>query len=176
MNLKNNLTTIVGIATIIILPCGIFFLMGGVVNTNSSIPPGLYWAVNKPIAQDRYITLCPPNRPEFKEALDRGQVSSGNCPDKYGKLFVKVAAKARDTVKINSQGITVNDRLLPKSQPLEKDAMGQVMPKASLDHYQLKPNELLVLSEDTGAPFDSRYFGLLDVNQIDSVVSPLVQW
>lgn len=176
MNLKINLAVFGTIAATVVLPCGMFFTMGGILNTNASIPPGLYWEVDKPIAKDRYITVCPPNRPEFQDALNRGQISSGNCPDKYGKMLIKVAAKARDTVSINAQGITVNDNLLPHSQPLKEDAANPVLPTAALDHYPLKPNEILVISEDDKNPFDSRYFGVLDVGQIDSVVTPLIQW
>lgn len=173
MNIPKNLISIGLIAAIFVLPSGLFFTMGGMVNSSSSIPPGLYWAVDKPIAKDRYIAFCPPNRPEFKQALDSGLIGSGNCPEKFGKILVKVAAKARDVVTINSQGITVNDNLLPQSQPRAEIPVSSV---TKLERYPLKPNEIVVISETKDAPFDSRYFGLLDVNQIDSVVEPIIQW
>lgn len=173
MNIPKNLINIGLIAAIFILPAGLFFTMGGLVNSSSSIPPGLYWAVDKPIAKDRFIAFCPPNRPEFKQALESGLIDVGNCPEKFGKILVKVAAKARDVVTINSQGITVNDNLIPQSQP---QAVTRVLVTAKLERYPLKPNEIVVISEAKDTPFDSRYFGLLDVNQIDSVIEPLIQW
>jgi conjugative transfer signal peptidase TraF len=147
--------------------------MGGIVNTGSSIPPGLYWKIDKPIAIGKTVMFCPPNKPEFQQARDRGYISGGNCPDNFANMLLKVAAKTKNIVTINETGVYVNDILQPGSKPAEKDRQGRPMPVMSLDHYELKDGELLLMSEATENPFDGRYFGLIDFDQVDSVISPV---
>lgn len=161
------------ITAIIIFALGAFFMMGGIYNSRSSAPVGLYWKVDKPLAIGKVVVFCPPNRPEFQEARNRGYIEAGKCPDNFGTIMLKVAAKRKNTVTINENGVYVDDVLQPQSKPLIQDKEGRVMPKAALDHYVLKENEILLLSNSADEPFDSRNFGIIDVEQVDSVVSLL---
>jgi conjugative transfer signal peptidase TraF len=174
MDTKNFFIISLAIAGILVLMCGAFFTMGGLVNTSSTIPPGLYWKVDKPLTIGKLVIFCPPNRPEFQEALNRGNIKAGNCPDNFGSMMLKVAAKRKNIVTINESGVYVNDVLQPQSKPLAQDREGRPMPKLALDHYELKDNELLLLSDSTDDPFDGRYFGLIDADQVDSVISPIL--
>ncbi len=174
MNTNKPSMMLVSIAAILLLLCGGFFTMGGLVNTRSTIPPGLYWKVDKPLTIGKTIVFCPPNRPEFQEARDRGAVKSGSCPDNFDNMMLKVAAKFKNKVTINDSGVYVNDALYPQSKPLVQDKEGRPMPILTLDHYELKENELLLMSDSNDDPFDSRYFGLIDVDQVDSVISPIL--
>lgn len=175
MNGKKTSTILAPIAATLLLVCGAFFTMGGIVNTGSSIPPGLYWKVDKPLAIGKTVVFCPPNHPEFQEALNRGIIGTGNCPDNFDNMMLKVAAKFKDKVSINDSGVYVNDVLYPQSKPLVQDREGRPMPKLALDHYELKGNEILLMSDSNDDPFDGRYFGLIDVDQVDSVISPILQ-
>jgi type IV secretory pathway protease TraF len=94
---------------------------------------------------------------------------AGQWPDNYANMMLKVAGKRKDIVTINESGVTVNDVLLPASQPLK----GQALPATVIDHYELKEDEVLLMSESVDDPFDARYFGPISVDQIDSVISPL---
>ncbi len=161
------------VIAIIIFVCGAFFTMGGIFNNRNSVPPGLYWKVDKPLGVGKIVVFCPPNRPEFQEARNWGYIETGNCPDNFGNMMLKVAAKRKNSVTINENGVYVDDVLQPQSKPLIQDKEGRIMPKAALEHYELKENEILLLSNSTDEPFDSRYFGIIDVEQVDSVVSPL---
>jgi conjugative transfer signal peptidase TraF len=167
--------SLLSIAAILLLLCGVFFTMGGIINTYSTIPPGLYWKVDKPLSLGKTVIFCPPNRPEFQEARTRNYISTGSCPDNFDSMMLKVAAKFKDNVTINDSGVTVNGSLLPQSKPLAQDLEGRPMPALTMDHYELKENELLLMSESSDNPFDGRYFGLLDVEQIDSVISPVLR-
>jgi conjugative transfer signal peptidase TraF len=173
MNINKTSMLLLSIATIVILMCGVFFTMGGIVNNSSSIPSGLYWKVDKPLAIGKIVVFCPPNRKEFQEALNRGYIGTGCCPDGFGNMMLKVAAKRKDRVTINNSGVYVNDVLYPQSQPLAKDREGRPMTALTLDHYELKENEILLMSDSNDDPFDSRYFGLIDTAQVDSVISPI---
>jgi conjugative transfer signal peptidase TraF len=173
--MTNNRTSImlVSIAAILLLLCGVFFTMGGIVNTGSSVPPGLYWKVDKPLAIGKTVVFCPPNLPEFQEARTRNYIGSGSCPDNFDNMMLKVAAKFKDKITINDSGVYVSDTLYPQSKPLVKDPKGRLMPVLALNNYELKENELLLMS-DSGNPFDGRYFGLINVEQVDSVISPFI--
>lgn len=174
MNENKSPTLLVSIAVILLLLCGGFFTMGGLVNTSSTVPPGLYWKVDKPLAIGKIVVFCPPNRPEFQKARDQGTIGGGSCPDNFDSMKLKVVAKYKNKVTINDSGVTINDVLYPQSKPLEKDTEGRAMPILLLDNYELKENEILLMSDASGAPFDGRYFGLIDVEQVDSVISPVL--
>ncbi len=173
MNSKTLPIGLLSIIAVIFLAIGGFFTLGGVVNTGSSIPRGLYIKIDKPLAANRYVTFCPPNRPDFQDALKRGLIGAGNCPEGFGKMMLKVVAKRKNVVTINADGVYVNDFLLPNSQPLAQNKSGQPMPRLSLERYELKEDEVLLMSDSASAPFDGRYFGVIDVEQIDSVISKL---
>ena len=174
MSANKSSILLVSIAAIMLLLCGGFFTMGGMVNTDSTVPPGLYWKVDKPLGIGKIVLFCPPNRPEFQMARDNGWIGSGNCPDNFDQLLLKVAAKYKNTVTINDSGVYVNNVALPQSKPLEKDQEGRTMPVLTLNNYELRENEILLMSNASGEPFDGRYFGLIDVEQVDSVVSPIL--
>lgn len=172
--MNNNKATmmLVSIAVILLLLCGAFFTMGGIINTQSTVPPGLYWKIDKPLSLGKIVVFCPPNRQEFQEARKRGYINPGSCPDNFDTMMLKVAAKYKDKVTISDSGVTVNDAILPQSKPLAQDLEGRLMPVLALDHYELKENEVLLMSDSNDQPFDGRYFGLINVEQVESVISP----
>ena len=174
MNSKSMPIALISMIAIVLLVIGGFFTLGGVVNTSSSIPRGLYTKIDKPLSVGRYVNFCPPNRPDFQEALKQGQISAGSCPDGFGKIMLKVAAKRKNVVTINAEGVYVNDTLLPNSQPLTQNKNGRPLPKLNLNRYELKEDEVLLMSDSNKDTFDGRYFGVIDVEQIDSVLSPLL--
>ena len=171
--MSKSLISITIAATLAILIVGGFFTLGGIVNTSNSVPPGLYRKVDKPLGLGKIVVFCPPNRPDFQEALKRGYIEPGSCPDGFGGMMLKVAAKRKNVVSINESGVTVNDALLPASKPLSKDREGRPMPFITLDRYELKDNEVLLMSDSAGEPYDGRYFGVIEADQIGSVIVPL---
>ncbi len=172
---ENKTLLILLSATIIsVLVLGTFFIMGGIVNTSSSIPPGLYWKVDKPLTIGKTVAFCPPNRPEFQEARNRLYINDGACPDNFDKMILKVAAKYKDKVTINANGVYVNGILHQNSKPLAHDREGRPMASTGMENYELKENEILLMSDSDDDPFDGRYFGLINVEQVDSVIHPIL--
>lgn len=163
----------ISIVIIILLICGAFFTFGGIVYTGSNIPAGLYLREDKPLGIGKMVTFCPPDLPVFQEAKNNGLIGGGSCPNGFECLMLKVAGKRKDVVTINDSGVIVNEKLLPESKPLMQDKEGRAMPTLRLDHYELKENEVLLMSDAGNDPFDGRYFGVIDVAQVDSVISPL---
>jgi conjugative transfer signal peptidase TraF len=171
--ISNKLIASGSIAALLLIIIGVFYTLGGVINTTSSIPPGFYWRVDKPLALGKYVIFCPPKNPEFQDALKRGYISSGSCPDGFGSMMLKVAAMPGAKITINENGAFVNNVLQTESKPKKQDADGQAMPALIFDNYELKEGELLLLSDSNGDGFDGRYFGPLHFDQIDSVISPV---
>jgi conjugative transfer signal peptidase TraF len=174
MNMNKTLMMFGSIAAILLLLCGGFFTMGGIVNTSSTIPTGLYKKVDEPLTIGKIVVFCPPNKPEFQAARDRGAIKPGSCPDNFGNMMLKVAAKYKNKVTVNDSGVTVNGVLYPQSKPLAQDREGRVMPRLKLDNYELKENEVLLMSDSNDDPFDGRYFGVIDVGQVDSIIRPFL--
>ncbi|MEQ1545558.1 conjugative transfer signal peptidase TraF [Methyloglobulus sp.] len=175
MNINKPSMLLMSIAAILLLVCGGFFTMGGIVNTRSTIPTGLYRKVDEPLTIGKIVVFCPPNKPEFQAARDRGAIKPGSCPDNFDNMMLKVAAKYKNKVTINDSGVMVNDVLYPQSKPLAQDREGRVIPKLKLDNYELKENEVLLMSDSNDDSFDGRYFGVIDVGQVDSVIRPFLQ-
>jgi conjugative transfer signal peptidase TraF len=174
MNRNKTLLLVLAIAVTTVLLCGLFFTMGGFINTSTTAPSGLYLKVDKPLAIGKTVVFCPPNKPEFQSARDQGIIDSGTCPDNFDTMVLNVAAKYKNKVTINDSGVYVNDVFYPNSKPLVKDKQGRNLPVLTLENYELKENEVLLMSDSTDDAFDGRYFGVINVEQIDSVVSPLI--
>ncbi|MBD4272924.1 conjugative transfer signal peptidase TraF, partial [Xanthomonas citri pv. citri] len=77
-------------------------------NTSKSIPLGLYWTSSAPVTKGEYVIFCPPQRPVFDDARERGYIGSGFCPGNYGYMMKRVLAAKGDTVSVTPQGVTVN--------------------------------------------------------------------
>lgn len=146
------------------------------VNTSKSIPKGLYVMTKEPITVGSYVILCPPDVGVFREAKARGYLGPGYCPGGYGNLMKRVLAAKEDVVTVSAQGVTVNGLLLPYSKPLPQDGEGRRMPAFQASTYTLGNLELLLMSDVSGTSFDGRYFGPVNVAQVQSVIHPVFTW
>lgn len=170
---KTTAFTVLTIPALLLLFGGIFFILGGIVNSGTSIPPGLYLKVDKPLSIGKTVVLCPANQPIFQQARTLGLLQEGKCPDNFDAMFLKVAGKRKDIVTINAEGLFVNDTLVAKSHPPLTGKDSQILPAFSLPRYELKENEVVLISEAPDNAFDSRHFGPVNVEQIESVISPI---
>ena len=149
---------------------------GARINTTRSIPLGLYWTSNTPVAKGVYVLFCPPERDAFEEAKARGYLGAGFCPGGYGYLMKRVLAAKNDTVSEGDDGVRVNGELLPLSAPRRADGAGRPMPRYPAGHRTLGDHELLLMSDVSATSFDGRYFGPIDQSQIETVIRPLMTW
>lgn len=145
-------------------------------NTTRSIPLGLYLMSNDPIETGAYVLWCPPQRPEFDMAKERGYIGSGFCPGGYGSMMKKILAAHNDVVSVTDDGVTINGTLMPASQPFEADSMGQPLPRFRITDHVLGPSELLLMSETNSHSFDARYFGPVRRAYIQSRIHPVWTW
>lgn len=156
---------------------GLMRLGGLMVNTSDSIPKGLYRQT--PATADlknKWVLVCPDNRPLFKLALARAYLKAGLCPGGYGYLMKKVVATAGDVVSSTAAGIVVNKNHLPFSKPHAVDGLHRALPQWRVVNYQLKPDEVLLMTSQSAWSFDSRYFGLLNRQEIKSELTALLTW
>lgn len=152
------------------------FAAGGRFNSTRSIPLGLYWLTNAPVAKDAYVIFCPPISALFDEARERGYISAGFCPGDYGFMMKRILATGNDRVTTSDEGIRVNGHLLPLSARVEVDKGGRSMPPYPFDAYTLGDSEVLLMSDVSSTSFDSRYYGPVNASHIKGVLRPVLTW
>ena len=145
-------------------------------NTTRSIPLGLYLMSNDPIENGAYVLWCPPERPEFDLAKERGYIGAGFCPGGYGSMMKKVLASDHDVVSVTDEGVLINGMLIPASQPFEADSLGRPLPRFRVTDQVLAASELLLMSDTNSRSFDARYFGHVPRAHIQSVIYPVLTW
>ena len=157
-------------SSLILLIAGIFILLGARVNHTDSLPVGLYWSSSKSPAKGDLIEMCPPNTAIFKAARSRQYIGVGFCPDRFEPMFKKLVGVAGDTISIDETGVTVNGTKLKNSKPVKYDNVGNPLPALNIENYQLKPGEVLLMSNYSTQSFDARYFGPISSSQIQHVI------
>ena len=145
-------------------------------NITRSIPLGLYKMSHDPIENGVYVLWCPPERPEFDLAKERGYIGTGFCPGGYGNMMKKVVASVHDIVSVTDKGVTINGTLIPASQPFETDSMGRPLPRFRVTDHVLAASELLLMSDTNSRSFDARYFGPVHRDHIQSLIHPVWTW
>lgn len=160
--------------TVLLLGISVY-VAGGRFNATHSIPFGLYWVTDRPVAKGEYVILCPPKTPLFDEARHRGYIRAGFCPGDYEYLMKRILAAKTDEVHIADDGVYVNGDLLPFSRPFDADPSGRPLPVVRTN-YQLGDSDLLLMTDVSPTSFDSRYFGLIDRSQVVGVIRPILTW
>ncbi|OQW45419.1 MAG: conjugal transfer protein TraF [Nitrospira sp. HN-bin3] len=145
-------------------------------NTTRSIPLGLYRMSADPIETGAYVLWCPPDRPEFDLAKERGYIGAGFCPGGYGNMMKKVVASHHDVVSVTDDGIIINGTLMPASQPFETDSIGRPLPRFRVTDHVLAYSEFLLMSDTNSRSFDARYFGPIHRDHIQSLIHPVWTW
>ena len=167
----------VAIVGIVVLSLGAAgYIAGARFNTTQSIPVGLYWTSGQPVVKGAYVLFCPPETNVFAVAKARGYIGAGFCPGGYGFMMKRVVAANGDTVSISDDGVRVNTELLPISIPLRMDKAGRALVRFGSSRFSLDSSEVLLMSDVTGASYDSRYFGPIDRRQIKAVLTPGITW
>ena len=135
----------------------VMYLTGIIHNATDSFPEGFYRMVERqPRKGDLVLATTPDN--EFTRTRLMG------CG-----LIKELAAVAGDRVRIDGEGIRVNGVMLDKSRP------AGFLPPASVDKT-LEPGEIILASDYNRLSYDSRYFGVLKADAIQSVVVPVWTW
>jgi conjugative transfer signal peptidase TraF len=152
------------------------YAVGARINTSKSIPLGLYWVSDQPVAKGAYVLFCPPQVGVIAEAKRRGYLTTGFCPGSYGYMMKQVAATTNDAVSVSDAGVRVNTDMLPFSAPLSADVAGRPLPRFQADEFIIGNSEVLLMSDVSGTSFDGRYFGPVNRAQIKTVIVPVITW
>ena len=161
---------------IVFVSVGSLIMMGLRFNTTASVPVGFYKLTVISPRQGDLVLCCPPATAIVQDAQVRGYLGVGHCAYGAGYLIKKVVALKGDSVSINDDGVTVNEKLIVNSQPLSTDRQGRALTPYILHNYRLKADELFVLSDYSPYSFDGRYFGLLTQDNVCGVLTPLWVW
>lgn len=154
----------------------LMYLCGARINRTHSLPVGLYWQVNRPIARGDIVSFWPDDSTPFRLAKERGYLIGGPYDGGYGAILKKVVALSGDVVSITEAGVVVNGRLITNSQPLPCDNTGAPLPQIRLTDYRLGENDVLFVSDHLPRSFDARYFGIQHTRQIIDVLVPVIVW
>lgn len=149
---------------------------GARLNVTRSLPPGLYWVVDRPVERHAYVRFCPPNEGAFALAMERGYLSdSGDCPS-GSPMIKRVAGLAGDSVDATETGVSINGQRLPLSAFRQTDGLGRPMPQPNRGERRLRDSDLWVMSDTNDRSFDSRYFGPIDRAWVKEVLVPVLTW
>lgn len=177
MNISHAFTKAIAIFGVFFLLLNLaFYTAGARINVTKSIPLGLYWISNSPIKKGDYVLWCAPKTKLFDDAKERGYMGYGFCPGGYGYMMKKILAAKNDIVTVSDAGVSVNGKLLPLSKPAKADLNGKPLPKFRINSYKLNNFEVLLMSDINSLSFDSRYFGFINISQIESVIRPVFTW
>ncbi len=154
-------------------------LQGGlIVNTTKSIPMGLYIKTGN-FEKGRvgdYVQICPPQTPVFLLAKQRGYIGAGYCPGGMGYMLKQVLAAKDDVVSVGGMGVVVNSQWVKNSVPMISDGAGQAMPVLEIKARKLEQSEILLMGIHSSKSFDGRYYGLMQTDQVVSVIEPIFVW
>lgn len=127
------------------------------VNLTPSEPLGLWRIVplDRPVAVNELVFICPPATAEMGEARARGYLRSGSCPGGVAPLIKRVIAIAGQHVEIGAS-VSVEGRVVSSSSLASRD--GKDRPLAPFMSGAVPPGYVFLHSSFPGS-YDSRYFG-----------------
>lgn len=150
-------------------------VLGFRVNTTASMPVGI-WRVAPLSAEPRrgeIVTACPPDTVGTREAAARGYLPVGSCPGSYEPLVKPVAAVPGDVVTVARVGISVNGELVAGTAQLDQDSAGRRLQGVPAGVYQVPASCVWLLSGHDPRSWDSRYFGAVPVESVQTTARPV---
>ena len=141
------------------------------INLSPSVPLGVYHRVAEPVMRGSIVVVCLPTH-IGTFARSRGYLGYGPCPGHAEHLGKRVAGIPGDTVRIDRDGVRINNFLIPNSQLLHTDTRGRLLPEGPRSVI-VRSGEIFLLSTDNRRSFDGRYFGAIPVSDV-TVVERLI--
>jgi conjugative transfer signal peptidase TraF len=144
-------------ALVAILAIGTTLAGGYRVNLTPSEPLGLWRIVplDRPVAVNDLVFICPPATAEMREARARGYLRSGSCPGGVAPLIKTVIAVTGQHVEIGAS-VSVEGRAVSSSSLASRD--GSDRPLVPFTSGIVPPDSIFLHSAFPGS-YDSRYFG-----------------
>ena len=139
-----------------------------VVNTTHSFPLGIYMKTYSPVHWWDLVLICPEDNGISRFGRERGLISYGICPHRYGYLIKRVAALDGDHVEFSDECIRVN------GLPLKNSSRQTTIPFRVEGTVELH-HQALLMSEHP-LSFDSRYFGPVSTDALCTPLKPIILW
>ena len=119
------------------------------------------------------VLFCAPQTRAFNQAFQRHYLGVGSCPGQTLPLLKPAVAVPGDTVILSDEGVQVNNgKLLANSRRLQIDSQSRPLTTIKNGAYKVQPNELWVISTYSSHSFDSRYFGPINSQNVQGIVTP----
>ena len=142
-----------------------------ILNTNRSIPIGLYQKKDTFPGKMDYVLFTLPASPIIAEVQERQMLEAGLFPPNYQRLIKRIYAGSNDTIKITEHEIFINGQAVPQTRRTVELKSSVQLPY----EHKLAYDEVLLLSPHP-VSFDSRYFGPLKLHAIRTVLEPILIW
>ncbi len=157
---------VIGILMLVTIVITIICYYAGLrINTDRSMS-AIFWRLSsQPIKRNSYVLICLPRWFVTQHSLDRHFPRGGRCGGIL-PLIKQVIAHENDQISINANGVSVNSMYIQHSKPL---------PHVVRHHNQqtIVPQNRFVVVGQTFDSLDSRYFGLVHKEWIESSITPL---
>lgn len=142
------------------------FKRNTILNVTQSEPLGYYWIFKKnAIKKGRLYLICLKEEKYNNILMRLNAPISNKCSSNLAPLIKKIVAGPRDIIRISTEGIYINNILMPNSKFI-KNAIGvNLYPKVIGYKRQLNEDEYWVMGNPANS-FDSRYFGSISQDEI----------
>ena len=142
------------------------------INTSSSMPRGLYQAVDETLRPGAIVAACLPQS-VAEIGLERHYLGPGECPGGAEPVVKVAVALGGDLVEVTADGVDVNGHRLPSSVPLLADRGGRPL-TPHLVRQRLVRGEVWLHSSYEARSWDSRYYGPVSEDDVLFVVVPVL--
>lgn len=144
--------------------------------TTPSVPMGIWRSIplQGALRRGQVVLVCPPDTSFFRFARKREYIPLGDCPGGFHPFLKPIGALPGDTVVVSDAGLLVNGKLIQNSKQKSTDRKGRHMPKFPSGTYTVEPGMFWFISNYHPDSFDSRYFGPLNISQIQGRAKPVL--
>jgi conjugative transfer signal peptidase TraF len=170
--LLRRLLSLVAVLTIAVVLAA---AAGAKINLSRSFPFGIYWDTGTPAKKGDLVYFAPPTTPVFELAKSRGYIDP-NLFGGYQPMIKQIVAESGDIISVTDQGVIVNGSFIPNTRPLATDVIGRQLPFYRISNYQMRSDEVFLISDLNPISFDGRYFGPIKKRQIRCAIQPLWTW
>jgi conjugative transfer signal peptidase TraF len=144
-------------------------------NTDSAAPVGLYRVTSDEPQRDDLVAACLPIA-IAQEGLTRGYLRTGPCPGNAEPVGKILGALPGDTVRIESNAISVNGVRFARSAVAGRDNAGRPLHHVSFGKYRVSPDQVWLFGFNDRRSWDSRYFGPIPLANVRGRIEPILTW
>ena len=168
--IKHLLTPLLWILPCCLLLALVFKNVGYTHNRTISEPRGYYLTFKSKINQgDVYMICLSKAKMPYLLVMEKlGLQTSNECDNGYIPLLKKIVGIPGDIINVTNNGVKVNGSLLNNSIAISQYKKINLLPITLGWSHRLGTNEYWVAGGDIERSYDSRYFGVVNSNEIMS--------